>query len=107
MKTAVIYVHGKGGNTQEAEHYKKLFPACEVIGFDYVSQTPWEAKKEFTEFFDEISASFSTIILVANSIGAFFSMNVDFVQTSICRRLLWSRKQIYRDYIYRCPGKFN
>lgn len=74
-KKAVIYVHGKGGNAEEAEHYKKLFPTCEVIGFDYVSQTPWDAIQEFTDFFDDITAGFSSIILIANSIGAFFAMN--------------------------------
>ena len=43
MEEIVVYVHGKGGPAQEAEHYKALFPDCEVIGFDYRSQTPWEA----------------------------------------------------------------
>lgn len=71
---AVIYIHGKGGNAEEAEHYKKLFPAYEVIGFDYLSQTPWEATQEFTNFFDDIAANFSSFILIANSIGAFFAM---------------------------------
>lgn len=74
-KKAVIYIHGKGGNAGEAEHYKKLFHEYEVIGFDYVSQTPWEAKQEFTNFFDNIGARFSSVILVANSIGAYFAMN--------------------------------
>ena len=35
MEEIVVYVHGKGGSAQEAEHYKALFPDCEVIGFDY------------------------------------------------------------------------
>ena len=30
MKNIVIYVHGKGGSTAEAEHYKPLFPDSEV-----------------------------------------------------------------------------
>ena len=42
-KHTVVYVHGKGGSADEAEHYKKLFPECEVVGFDYSSQSPWEA----------------------------------------------------------------
>ena len=25
MKNAVIYVHGKGGNAEEADHYKQFF----------------------------------------------------------------------------------
>ena len=53
MKDLIVYVHGKGGSVQEAEHYKTLFPNDEVIGFDYRSQTPWEAKKEFRAFFAE------------------------------------------------------
>jgi len=26
MKNIVIYVHGKGGSAEEAEHYRRLFP---------------------------------------------------------------------------------
>ena len=50
MKNLVVYVHGKGGSAEEAEHHAMLFPCHEVIGFDYKSQTPWEAKKEFLTF---------------------------------------------------------
>ena len=35
MKEAILYVHGKGGSVAESEHYKTLFPECEVIGLDY------------------------------------------------------------------------
>ena len=72
MKKTVIYIHGKGGNADEAEHYKPLFPDCEVIGFDYHAQTPWEAKDEFKRFFGSFGGRTT---LVANSIGAFFAMN--------------------------------
>ena len=51
MKEIVVYVHGKGGSAQEAEHYKALFPDCGVIGFDYRAQAPWEATEEFPGFF--------------------------------------------------------
>ena len=37
MKDFIVYVHGKGGSAEEAEHYKTLFPSHEVIGFDYRS----------------------------------------------------------------------
>ena len=46
MKNIVIYVHGKGGSAEEAEHYKPLFPEAEVVGFDYHAAAPWEAKDE-------------------------------------------------------------
>ncbi|MFR6695168.1 MAG: hypothetical protein ACLUS6_14875 [Dysosmobacter sp.] len=72
MKRLIVYVHGKGGSAQEAEHYKSLFPKDEVIGFDYRSQTPWQAKKEFFAFFTEQRGRCEHLTLVANSIGAFF-----------------------------------
>ena len=75
MKQIVIYVHGKGGTAEEARHYQPLFAESNVIGFDYKSQNPWEAKREFSEFFDLHSKGYDSVILIANSIGAFFSMN--------------------------------
>lgn len=74
MKKAVVYIHGKGGNAEEAEHYKTLFSECSVIGFDYLSQTPWDAKSEFYKYFEIIQNDFDSVIIIANSIGAFFAM---------------------------------
>ena len=75
MKNIVIYVHGKGGSAAEAEHYRQLFPDSEVISFDYHVQTPWEAKEEFPEFFAQQRKHCDRLTLVANSIGAFFSLS--------------------------------
>ena len=75
MRRFVIYVHGKGGSAEEAKHCRPLFPDSDVIGFDYHAQTPWEAKEEFPRFFDLHSKGYDSVILIANSIGAFFSMN--------------------------------
>ena len=75
MKNIVIYVHGKGGSAEEAEHYRRLFPKAEIIGFDYRAATPWEAKDEFPQFFAEQRKRCDSLTLVANSIGAFFSMS--------------------------------
>ena len=75
MKKLVIYVHGKGGTAEEAKHYQTLFVESDVIGFDYKSQNPWEAKREFSDFYDLHSKEYDSGILVANSIGAFFSMH--------------------------------
>lgn len=75
MRRLIIYVHGKGGSAEEAKHYRPLFPDSDVIGFDYCAQTPWEAKDEFSRFFDLHSEGYHSVILIANSIGAYFSMN--------------------------------
>jgi len=74
MKHRVVYVHGKGGSAGEAEHYRPLFDGCEVVGFDYRAQTPWEAREEFPRFFEQQRAACDSLILIANSIGAFFSV---------------------------------
>ena len=75
MKDLIVYVHGNGGSAGEAEHYEMLFPHHEVIGFDYHSQTPWEAKKEFLAFFTAQRSRCEYLTLVANSIGAFFALS--------------------------------
>ena len=75
MKRLVIYIHGKGGSAEEAKHYQSLFAESDVIGFDYHAQTPWEAKSEFSRLFDLQSKGYDSVILIANSIGAFFSMS--------------------------------
>ena len=71
----VVYVHGKGGSAEEAKHYIPLFPDCSVIGFDYHAQTPWDAKEEFPRFFSAQRKRCDRLTLIANSIGAFFSMS--------------------------------
>ncbi len=74
MRKLVIYVHGQGGCAAEAERYRPLFRDCGVIGFDYQAQTPWEAETEFPRFFDLHSRNNDAVMLIANSIGAYYSM---------------------------------
>lgn len=75
MKNVVIYVHGKGGNAEEANHYKQFFDDnFEIIGFDYKSLNPWDAKIEFINYFNAIISKYNKIYLIANSIGAYFSL---------------------------------
>ena len=76
MKT-VLYIHGKGGNASESTHYENLFPDCKVIGLDYKTFSPWETGKEIHEAVVSLKTEFESIILIANSIGAFFCMNAN------------------------------
>ena len=71
----ILYIHGKGGSAGECEHYKPLFPDCEVFGLDYQTFTPWETGAEIRAAVEKVKTEYENIILVANSIGAFFSMN--------------------------------
>lgn len=72
---AIIYIPGKCGSALEADHYKRLFPACDVMGIEYKCSTPWDAGKEIHAAVIELSARYDRLILIANSIGAFFAMN--------------------------------
>ena len=75
VKNTVIYIHGKNGSADEAEIYKPVFSEYEVIGLDYKAETPWQAKTEFPKLYDEICAESNEVILIANSIGAYFAMH--------------------------------
>lgn len=74
MKDAVLYIHGKGGSAAECEHYKPLFPDCEVFGLEYQTFTPWETGAEIRAAAEELKAEYESIVLIANSIGVYFSM---------------------------------
>ncbi|MDO4484760.1 MAG: alpha/beta hydrolase [Clostridia bacterium] len=74
-RTAVVYIHGAGGSAEESKHYISLFSGCEVLGFDYRSDTPWDSAAEFRAYFQQAKTAYDRIILVANSIGAYFAMN--------------------------------
>lgn len=74
MQKCVIYIHGKGGSAAEAAHYKPLFPNCAVFGLDYHASAPWEAGREIRDAILDLAPCFDRATLIANSVGAFFSM---------------------------------
>ena len=51
------------------------FADYEVIGLYYNEQTPWDTKEEFIKAYNRISEQYKCIIIIANSIGAYFAMN--------------------------------
>ena len=75
MTDVVVYVHGKYGSAAEAERYKPLFPGREVRGVEYAGETPWEAGKELREAVAGLLPEGGRAVLIANSIGAYFSMH--------------------------------
>ena len=74
MENAIIYIHGKYGTAEEAEHYKKIFNEADIIGFEYTSEYPWDFQKEFSNFIENIYTKYKKISIIANSIGAYFTM---------------------------------
>lgn len=74
MQKAILYIHGKGGNAAEAEQYKQYFPGFDVIGVDYDGYLPWIVKEQIRAQYDELSSRYGHISVIANSIGAYFTM---------------------------------
>ena len=76
----LIYIHGKGGRSEDSEYYKPLFPEYDVMGFDYKSDNPWEAEAEYRNYFTSLSEAEKGVS--EGSIGAYviipakFSSNV-------------------------------
>ena len=71
----VLYIHGKSGSAAESEHYVPLFPGSKVIGLEYQTFTPWETGREILDAVRKLKAEYRSVTLIANSIGAYFSMN--------------------------------
>lgn len=74
MKNVIIYVHGKGGSAKEAEQYREVCRGFDVIGVDYNDYLPWIAVPKIIEAYDSAHRNYDNIYLIANSIGAYFSM---------------------------------
>ena len=70
----VLYIHGMGGSAGESEHYRPLFPGSRVLGLDYRTFTPWETGAEIREAAEGLTGG-GRITLIANSIGAYFSLH--------------------------------
>lgn len=74
MNQAILYIHGKGGSASEAEQYKQFFPGFDVIGVDYDGYLPWEVREQIKAQYDGLCESYGHISVIANSIGAYFTM---------------------------------
>lgn len=75
MQKAILYIHGKGGNAGEADHYKEVCEGYAVLGLDYRGDTPWDTEAELRAACDTLAGNYESIAIVANSIGAYFAMN--------------------------------
>lgn len=75
MRGAILYVHGKGGDSTEAARFGPLFPNCAVMGLDYRSDTPWGTGEEIRVAVRALVRECGQVSLIANSIGAYYAMN--------------------------------
>ncbi len=75
MTKAIIYVHGKNGTAAESRHYEGLLPGFDAIGIEYRSDHPKEGASDLEKEVKRVKSKYKNVILVANSIGAFYCMN--------------------------------
>ena len=75
QKNAVLFLHGMGGSAEEAEHYRPLFPDCDVIGLEYRGIAPWDAGKEIREAVLKLRSDYRSVRLIGYSLGAFLAMH--------------------------------
>ena len=95
MKRVMLYIHGKGGSAGEADRLRAICPGFDVLGVDYRGELPWEAAPQIAAAYDEVRRQYDHIILLANSIGAYFAMLAWEIRRgtgrSLCRRCwTWS-----------------
>ena len=73
MRKVILYVHGKGGSSQEAENYN--LHGFDVIGVDYDnSYLPYIIRPQIQEAYNMIREKYESVYILANSIGAYFAM---------------------------------
>ncbi len=75
MKKAILYIHGKGGNAQEAKRYQSICIGYDIYGLDYKGEFPWDTQDEIENEYKKLAMEYDEMIIVANSIGAYFCMN--------------------------------
>lgn len=74
MEKAILYIHGKGGNYKESEQYKKNCEGFDIVGVDYEIDYPWKVMNYIKEEYDRLRTQYKHVYIIANSIGAYFSM---------------------------------
>ena len=72
-KKVAVYIHGQCGSYKEAEDYSFLSDEYDVVGLDYKDGNPWELGSIIRKEFSKLTKNYKEVILIANSIGAFYS----------------------------------
>ena len=74
MRKALLYVHGKGGNSEEIGQLKPFCDDYDIHGIDLANFTPWGTEEQIQRAFETLKRKYRSVSVVGNSIGAYFSM---------------------------------
>ena len=72
-KKVAVYIHGLNGSSKEVEDFSYLKDQYDVVGLDYKDGNPWEISGILKEEFEKLTKNYKEVIVIANSIGAFYS----------------------------------
>lgn len=72
-KKIVVYIHGLKGSHEEIKDYGYLKNEYDIVGLEYQDGNPWEVKEVIKEEFKKITKGYDEIVVIANSIGAFYT----------------------------------
>ena len=70
----ILYVHGMGGSSREAEAFRKDCPGFDVVGAKYDGSFPSKASADIRRAYNVLRLEYEFVYLLANSIGAYFAM---------------------------------
>lgn len=74
MRKALLYIHGRGGNSKETEQIKPFCADYDVCGMDFADFTPWGTEEPIRNAFEGLKKEYDNVSVIGNSIGAYFSM---------------------------------
>ena len=72
-KKVAVFIHGLHGSANEADNFSYLRDKYDVVGLDYKDGNPWELGGFLRKEFEKLTKNYKEVILIANSIGAFYS----------------------------------
>lgn len=99
----VVYLHGLHGSAKEIDEYRFLSKWYDLKGLDYEDGNPWEVGPIIQAKFKELIASYKEVIVIANSIGAFYAYEYlgDFpINHAFFVSPIASMSKILYDYIF-------
>ena len=71
-KGLVVYLHGVLGSAEEARTFSYI-NKYDVVGLKYEDGAPWVVGPFIKKKFDELAKPFKQVIVIANSMGAFYT----------------------------------
>ena len=71
-RSVLVYIHSVNDSFKAKEDFCYLAKNYDLVDLTFENLKPWEAKEYIRDNFSKLTASYKEVVVVANSIGAFF-----------------------------------